>query len=51
MHTATLKVNDHCGVNYSTCDWSPGLGNVHFNTEGWAAMAQKMAPVIKSMLK
>jgi hypothetical protein len=43
-------INDHCGANYSTCDWSPGMGNVHFNDAGWQAMANKMAPAIQSML-
>jgi hypothetical protein len=43
-------VNEHCGVNYSNCDWSPGQGNVHFNYVGWEQMAKKMAPVVRALL-
>ena len=32
-------VNQHCGLNYETCDWSAGQGNVHFSTLGFQALA------------
>ena len=42
-------VNQHCGLNYETCDWSAGQGNVHFSTLGFQALAAKMATAIDGL--
>ena len=42
-------MNAHCGVNYETCDWSGGTGNVHPSALGFQALALKMFTAIKAL--
>ena len=44
-------VNQHCGINYETCDWSAGTGNVHFAPVGFAALAGRMATAIEGLIQ
>ena len=43
-------VNRHCGLNYETCDYSQGKGNVHFTPLGFTALAGRMATAIKGIV-
>lgn len=43
-------VNLHCGLNYETCDYSQGKGNVHFTPLGFTALAGRMATAIKGIV-
>ena len=43
-------VNQHCGLNYETCDFSARKGNVHFTPLGFTALAGRMATAIKRIV-
>ena len=42
-------MNQHCGLNYETCDWSAGTGNVHPSAMGFEALAGKMFTAVKTL--